>query len=145
MIRVMGRHVVVLLLLSLALGAECMAQQDMVKDDSEAYFYDRWGDLMLIGRGMDIYIEKIDGSDSRKITSTLDLPELDAFFGLGGRYVLYKVDKKLSVFDKAHDYQNEFFMQKTDETDGKKIKINELLYRDLKQERIREKNALVNK
>lgn len=140
-----GRVIVVFILCFLAIGAECAAQQEAMKDDSEAYFYDRYGDLMLIGRGMDIYIEMIDGSDSRKITSTLDLPELDAFFGLGGRYVLYKVEKKTSVFDKTHDYQNEYFMQKTDDTDITKVKIGELVYRDLKMERIREKNATINK
>ena len=118
--------------------------EEQTRDDSGAYFYDRYGDMMLVGRDNDIYIDKIDGTDSRKVTSTPDLIELDAFFGLGGRYVVYKTEKKISVFDKTHDYVYEYFMQKIDDTDMKKTKINDLVYRDLKMQRVRERNAANN-
>jgi hypothetical protein len=139
---VWGAIISVALLLVMPYVGVC--EEDQTRDDSGAYFYDRYGDLMLVGRDNDIYIDKIDGSESRKVTSTPDLIELDAFLGLGGRYVLYKTEKKVSVFDKTHDYQFEYFMQKIDDTDLKKTRINDLVYRDIKMQRVRERNVSKN-
>lgn len=105
------------------------------------YFFDRLGDLVLIGKEKELYIQRIDGSNRKKITSTPDITELDAFFGYGGRYVVYKAEKKKSAFDKKPHYKYKYFMQPIDENDLKKREIDEFIYRDFKKERIRERNS----
>ena len=109
---------------------------------TKSYFYDRIGELMLVGESKDVYIEKIDGTERRKITRTPDIYELDAFFGFGGTYVVYKAEKKKSAFDKSAEHTHRYFMQPTDGDDMKRVEIDEFLYADLKKERIETKHEL---
>jgi WD40 repeat protein len=46
------------------------------------------GDMVLVSKDNDIYLQMIDGSDSRAVTSNRDVFERDAFFSKDGRYIL---------------------------------------------------------
>jgi hypothetical protein len=50
------------------------------------------GDYRLVERNNDVYLEKIDGSDSRQITHTPDIREFGADFACDGKYILYSED-----------------------------------------------------
>ncbi|MEE8360268.1 MAG: hypothetical protein V3S04_05010 [Candidatus Omnitrophota bacterium] len=108
--------------------------------ESEPYFYDRVGELMLVGKGKDIYVERLDTGVSRKVTNTPDIRELDAFFAQGGAIIVYKAQRKKSAFDRSSSYEYTLFMQPTDKNDLKKRAIDYFLYRDLKRERLRQKD-----
>lgn len=108
--------------------------------EPKTYFFDRLGDLVLFGKEKDLYIERIDGGSLKKITSTPEIAELDAFFAYGGRYIVYKAEKKKRPFDKKPHYKYKYFMLPIDESDLKKKEIDEFVYRDFKKKRIREKN-----
>ena len=105
-------------------------------------FFDRLGDLILFGKEKDIYQDRIDGGFLKKITNTPDIVETDAFFAYGGRYVVYKAEKKKSAFDKNPNPAYQYFRVPIDENDTKKKEIGEFEYRDYKKKRIREKNRI---
>ena len=108
--------------------------------ENEPYFYDRVGELMLVGKGKDIYVERLDTGVSRKVTNTPDIRELDAFFAQGGAIIVYKAEQKKSAFDRSSSYEYNLFMQPTDKNDLKKRAIDYFLYRDLKRERIKQRD-----
>jgi hypothetical protein len=53
-------------------------------------FYDSYGDYKLVGRNNDIYLEKIDGSESKQITHTPHIVEIEAQFSVNGKYIVYE-------------------------------------------------------
>jgi hypothetical protein len=108
--------------------------------EEKEYFYDRIGDLMLVGRGKDLYVERLDTGKSRKVTNTVDIKEIDAFFAHGGDIIVYKAERKVSAFDKTPSFEYNLFMQSTDKTDLKKTQIDYFLYRDLKRERVKQRD-----
>lgn len=52
-------------------------------------FYDSYGDYKIVGRDNDIYLEKLDGSESRRITNTSSIKEDFAIFSKDGNYIAY--------------------------------------------------------
>jgi|GEM_PF-3342676 hypothetical protein len=52
-------------------------------------FYDAHGDYKLVGRNNDIYLEKLDGSESKRITHTPNTLEMGANFVADGKYIVY--------------------------------------------------------
>ena len=129
----------VILLTGTLFMVDWVIARSAVSEEGKTYFFDRLGDLMLVGREDQLYIQRIDGSNRRKITSTLDVIKLDAFFGYGGRYVMYKTVKKKSGFDKKRNYEHKYYMQLIDDNDLKKKEIDVFIYRDFKKKRIRER------
>ena len=119
-------HVVSILILAGYLSSVCWAEGDEVKD----YFYDRIGDLMLVGSANDLYVVRLDTGKRRKVTSTTDIRELDAFLANGGALVVYKAERKKSAFDKKPSYEYDLYMQPVDKTDLNKERIDYFLYRD---------------
>ncbi len=51
-------------------------------------FLDSQGDYRLVERNNDIYMEKLDGSESRQITHTPNVREEFALFSKTGKYIL---------------------------------------------------------
>ena len=111
-------------------------------EDEKIHFFDRLGDLLLISQKKELYIKKLDALKGRKITSTPEIEEVDAFFGYGGRYVIYKTEGKKSAFDRKPSYKYKYYMQPIDANDLKKEEIDEFIYRDFKKKRLLEKKKL---
>ncbi|MDB4349743.1 hypothetical protein OAA99_02180 [Omnitrophica bacterium] len=130
------RSLLTVLLAGALLAAGCLIA-DIALSDDEPYFFDRLGELMLIGRGRDLYIIRMESGAKRKITSTPEVTEEDAFFSNDGRFVLYKTKKKKSAFDKTSSPEVERFMQPIDANDLQREEINFFLYKDFKKERIK--------
>jgi hypothetical protein len=86
-------------------------------------FFDRRGDYKLVSRNNDVYLEKIDGSDSRQITHTPDIREGGADFGRDGKYILYSED----VFDPYAKIRGKYYKINFDSDDStrKQISIDE--------------------
>lgn len=133
---VVSIHIIIFIFLAGCFILECEAGEF----ESKSYFYDRIGELMLVGKGMDIYVERLDAGTSRRITNTSDIRELDAFFAQGGSIVVYKAEQKKSAFDRTPSYEYNLFMQPTDKNDLRKTRIGYFLYRDLKKERIKQRD-----
>ena len=106
---------------------------------SEYYLYDRVGDLRLVGKSKDIYLERFTSGEIRKITATPDVYEPDAFFSNDGRYVLYRAENKKRAFDKTPEPASRYFIQPVDDTDLKRKEIDQFLYKDYKKERLKAK------
>lgn len=119
---------------------ECVNPHSIAVSDMNYSFFDRIGEIRVVGRNKDLYIEKMDGSDSRRITSTAETYERDAFFSKDGRYVVYETDESRHFSGGVADIKYNYFMQLIDGNDTTKIEIDEFMYRDLKKERIIEKN-----
>lgn len=52
-------------------------------------FFDSYGDYRLVRRNNDVWIEKLDGSESRQITHTPNVKEERADFSKDNNYILY--------------------------------------------------------
>ena len=52
-------------------------------------FHDSYGDQKIVSRNNDLYLEKLDGSESRKLTNTPDLLELWPRFIENGKKIIY--------------------------------------------------------
>ena len=70
--------------------------------------YDGWvseqrGDYKLITRNDEIYMEKLDGSESRQLTHTPNYPSGGARFIQGGKYIVY-AENNGSIFDTGKAY-----------------------------------------
>ena len=60
-----------------------------VKGTDYNQFYDTNGEYKLVGRNNDIYLEKLDKSESKRITNTPSITERVADFSKDGKYILY--------------------------------------------------------
>lgn len=109
--------------------------------EGDYYLYDRIGDLRLIGAAKDLYTDRMDGTGKRRVTSTPETPERDAFFSKDGRYIIYMTDESRRFAGGIIDIRYNYFLQPIDGDDAAKSKIDEFTYRDLKKERIREKRG----
>lgn len=70
--------------------------------------YDGWvseqrGEYKLITRNDDLYLEKLDGSESKQLTHTPNYPSGGARFIQGGKYIVYG-ENNGSVFDTGRWY-----------------------------------------
>ena len=52
-------------------------------------YFDSYGDYKLVERNSDLYIEKMDSSESRRITNTPNVEESHATFTKEGNYIAY--------------------------------------------------------
>ena len=52
-------------------------------------FIDRRGDLRLVKRDNDLYLEKFDGSESKRVTYAPDTCEHKVCFSKNGKFILY--------------------------------------------------------
>ena len=55
----------------------------------ESYVWRQQGEYQIITRNDDLYLEKLDGSESRQLTHTPNYPEWDARFVGNGEYIVY--------------------------------------------------------
>lgn len=69
----------------------CIYVKSYAEDNNVGYekFFDSRGDQKLVRRSNDIYLEKIDSSDSKQITHTPDIEETYASFSTDGKYILF--------------------------------------------------------
>jgi hypothetical protein len=95
-------------------------------------FYDSYGDYKLVGRNNDIYLEKLDGSESRRITSTQDKIERYAYFVSNGKGIIYEeVSGKYYPYD---EYRYFYIDRDKDDNSRKEISQKEFsnLFNDKK-------------
>lgn len=85
------REISLLLIIIFLVGLSgcATAGSTMRKDVGYEQFYDSQGDYHLVGKSNDVYIEKLDGSESRQITHTPNMKERYAYFTKSGEYILY--------------------------------------------------------
>lgn len=89
-------------------------------------FYDSQGDYKLVGKNNDVYIERLDGSESRQITHTPSMKEGYAYFTKNGKYILY-----------AYRAGEGAFMVKRGEDDNNQKRISEKEFSNLMYEKIK--------
>lgn len=82
-------------------------------------FFDSYGDYKLVGRNNDVYMEKLDGSESKKITHTPGIKEGDAFFVEKGKYIVYFEWRRTPSFG-----DNKRYIQKTEGSWEERREIN---------------------
>jgi len=63
--------------------------------------YDSYAGYRLVSRHNDIYLEREDGGESRRITQSLEIHEGACYFLLEGEYIVYKENK--NKYDYASD------------------------------------------
>jgi len=80
-------------------------------------FYDSYGNYRLVRRNNDIWMEKLDGSESRRITNTPAILERKAYFSKDGNYIIY--------LDGTIAYGEGAYLVKTKEDDSAKVRITE--------------------
>lgn len=103
-------------------------------------FYDRIGEMKLVGRENSLYIATIDGTEHRKISIKYSPKIKDAFFSYDGLYVIYKTIHSEKMFMGVKIIEYKYFRQLVDATDERRVEIDEFVYIDYKKERIRAKN-----
>ena len=52
-------------------------------------YHDSYGEYRIVSRNNDLYVEKLDGSEKRKITNTPHLREFCAHFARKGDFIVY--------------------------------------------------------
>lgn len=116
-----------------------------IDEAPEFAFFDRLGELRLVSREKDLYVEKLDGSEKRRLTSTSLVVERDAFFSKGGIYVVYETDESRYYAKGISDIKYRYFLlrltgkEEADEEVNQRIEIDRFTYKDLKREREKEK------
>ncbi|MGD9014699.1 MAG: hypothetical protein PVI33_01565 [Candidatus Omnitrophota bacterium] len=105
--------------------------KEQIEEERLGYqFKDRSGDLRLVMRNNDLYIEKIDGSDTRRITYSPAVMEYFANFSKDGRYVFYTTaNSKDEMYAKIIDgyyvgVGKHFFLQSVEEDDRNRNEIS---------------------
>lgn len=101
----------------------CAALYSVDHNVHQDEYFDSYGDYRLIERNNDIYVEKLDKSESRQITHTPQTKEKSAWFTKKGTYIVY--------FDETTPDGYGAYLIKTEEGDSKKIRISEGEARDL--------------
>jgi len=119
-------------LMGLTTLAGCATTGNYAEDNSQRNFgYDSFddmkGDYKLVGRNKDIYLEKLDGSESRQITHTPLVKETSAF-SAEGNYIIV-----MENYENQHDRRNphqKFFLIKrdTDDSTRKEISADEAVH-----------------
>jgi hypothetical protein len=56
---------------------------------SEGYFYQQNGEYQLVSRNNDLYLEKLDGKEGRRLTNTPENAEFKVRFVADGKYIIY--------------------------------------------------------
>lgn len=105
------------LLGSAFLGGCATTSGTMQKDVGYEQFYDSQGDYKLVGKNNDIYLEKLDGSESRQVTHTPNVKERAGYFTKTGNYIIY--------WDETTPDGYGAYLVKTEEDDSKRIRISE--------------------
>ena len=81
-------------------------------------FLDSYGDYKLVRRNNDIWMEKLDGSESRQITHTPNTKETGAFFSKDRGYIAFSLDY----------LDGPFYLVKSDADDKSKKEISKNEY-----------------
>ena len=97
--------------------AGCAALYSIDPNVPHDEYFDSHGDYRLIERNNDIYMEKIDRSESRQITHTPNVREKSASFVKDGNYIIY--------FDENAPNGYSAYLVKTEEDDSKRIRISD--------------------
>lgn len=121
----------ILILIGLAalcgLGSGCAATSSYAEENYKTNlgyesFYDLKGEYKLVGKNNDIYLEKIDGSESRQITHTPQVKEASSAFSSEGNYIII-----MEEYENPHDRKNplqKFFLIKKESNDSTKKEIS---------------------
>ena len=81
----------------------CASTQGYVSNVDYEKFYDSFGEYKLVGRNNDIYLEKLDGSESKQVTHSPKLVEEFADFIDDGKYVHFRVGDRRFIIDPHKD------------------------------------------
>jgi len=134
----------VMAIVTLAFFAGITMTGRAVAGEKAYYLYDRIGDLLLISKDKDIYIQSLDGTREFRLTKTRTDFERDAFFSKDGRFVLYELDKS-RYFPNGEivEFEVEHFLQPSDRDDSARQSIDVVLYKDYKEARMKDKDSAV--
>ncbi|MFC1590781.1 hypothetical protein ACFL42_04745 [Candidatus Omnitrophota bacterium] len=113
------------------------------EEEKEYRLFDRIGNLLLVYKDKDVYIQDVEGKELVRSTTTRDVFERDAFFSRDGRHIMYEVDKSRRYPNGDIDVEIHHYMQEIDKNDKHKQKIEEVLYRDFKKERLKDKHGSI--
>ena len=87
-------------------------------------FMDKSGDMKIVLKKGDLYIERLDGSGSRKITHTPNIAEKKAYFSKDGKYVCYiSLKEEVSDWRKPDNYT--WYIQSIEEDDSQRREVSE--------------------
>lgn len=123
------KNIVLILLCIVLLGLVSGCATVPVSNIGYEKFYDSYGDHKLVGRNNDIYLEKLDGSESRQITHTPNNKERLAWFTKSGDYIVY--------WDETTPSGYGAYLTNIKEDDSKRIHISEDEASKLMYEKIR--------
>ncbi|MFH1594689.1 MAG: hypothetical protein ABID09_08345 [Candidatus Omnitrophota bacterium] len=119
--------------------ATLAALSNIAAEDKNAYrLFDRIGDLLLISKENDIFMQMVDGTKKGRVTESIDVQEKDAFFSKDGRYILFMIDDS-KYFAGVKDVRIYCYLRPIDGDKASIIEITEELYKDFKKERLSDK------
>lgn len=95
--------------------------QEAREEVAQKRFKDSYNGFRIISENKDLYIEKVDGSEKRKITNTPELPETWAFITKDRGYIIYRTTDNLFLSDR-------YFSQSLNKDDSNKVEISEEEY-----------------
>jgi hypothetical protein len=95
--------------------------REIIKESAEERIKDIYNGYKLISENNDLIIEKIDGSEKRKITSSPYITEHMGFISKDGKCILYRTT------DETYS-KDDFFIQPFDKDDSNKEKIDRETY-----------------
>lgn len=84
-------------------------------------FHDSYGDQKIVSRNNDLYVEDLDGKNSRRITHTPSVKERYATFSKDMNYIVYTED--YGSFDKRRHY---LIKADSDDSERREISFDEL-------------------
>lgn len=68
----------------------CASTQGYVSNVDHQKFYDSYGEYKLVRRNNDIWMEKLDGGEGKRVTNTPEIEEGSAYFVSDGNYIAYR-------------------------------------------------------
>ena len=115
----------------------CATSENYVSNVDYEEFYDASGEHKLVRRNNDIWMENLDGSESRQLTNTPAVKEWIAEFILEGRYVLYSTTE-------GRTEHFRYFIATVSGGDVKTREVDKEEWGHLSREETRKSNPTVN-
>lgn len=114
--------------------AGCATTSEFAVHNEPNYrFLDSYKGYRLVERNNDIYLEKLDGSESRRITNTPNINERYATISKEGEYIAYEEDR-------GGYYNAQYYLIKfnSDDSIRKRISLEEIRRISIERERYKE-------
>lgn len=116
--------------------AGCATTGGIKQNNTDYKFLDSYNGYRVIERDSDIYLERLDGSESRRITNTPDVKESFATISKDGNYIAYN-----EVCGNEWEHQNHKYYiikKENDDNSRKQISFEEMRKLNIERERYKE-------